>query len=334
MAVRKKSNRWVVEFMQRGDRVFRRLPAGTTKADAHHLESKLRRQIFNAVDLGKLQDPLLSKVIDEWLETIKGRKSATHTASHAAAVKRQVGNSPLSGLPDCARALSQQTIRANGAEAGNLKGRHLAAGTVNRRLCVLKAVAKYVYLKGYTPENLSAKIQLLPEKSYTRRDVTSDKVQAIMDAANTPRARALIAFGAYTGMRLGEILKLAPGDVVGGFIRVVDAKNGEDRDIPIPDELKPHLGLLPFKGNWRNVYRGWLSARRRSGVNIRFHDLRHHAATAMSEAGDPILLMDVMGWKSVQTARKYVHPSMASKAELMKRVTSRLHQAGKKKAPK
>lgn len=306
--------------MQRGDRVFRRLPSGTTKGDAHQLESKLRRQIFDAVDLGKLPDPLLSKVINEWLETkVKGSKAEKQTGSHAGIV---IGLAKDAHLSECS--LVADRVRVGGA----------ASGTINRRLNILKATAKYAFLKGYTQENLSAKIQLLPEKSYTRRDVTADKVQAILDAANTPRARALIAFGAYTGMRLGEILKLTPQDVVGGFIRVVDPKNGVDRDIPIMGALKPHLGMIPFKGNWRNVYRGWLSARRRAGVNIRFHDLRHNAATTMAEAGDPILLMNVMGWKSVQTAKRYVHPSMASKAKLLGRVTSKLQQAAKKKARK
>ena len=321
MAIRRNGDRWIVEFMQRGVRIFRRLPPGRSKSDAQQLESKLRGQIFNAVDLGKLPDPLLSKVIDEWLETVvRGRKSEGATNGHARRVVQEVGQHRLS------------EIRAVAGRIRDLAGNSPA--TRNRRLCILKAVAKYAYQKGYIAENLSPKIQLLPEKSYQRRDVTPDKVQAILDAANTPRARALIAFGAYTGMRLGEILKLTPANVVDGFIRIKDPKNGQDRDIPILGPLKPHLGMLPFRGNWRNIYRGWLSARKRAGINIRFHDLRHNAATTMGEAGDLILLMDVMGWKSAQTARKYVHPTLQAKARLMRRVTSRLHQAGKKKARK
>lgn len=322
MAVRKNGDRWIVEFMFRGDRIFKRLPPGATRGDGQQLESKLRREIFNAVDLGRLQDPPLAGVIDEWLErAVTGRKSEDQTRSHA---RNLVDSIPAAATLSAIIDVSARVRCVAG----------LARGTTNRRLCVLKAVAKYAFQKGYTHENYSAKIQLFPEKSYTRRDVTPNKVQAILDAANTPRARALIAFGAYTGMRLGEILKLTPANVVDGFIRIKDPKNGEDRDIPILGPLKPHLGALPFKGNWRNVYRGWLSARKRAGVNIRFHDLRHNAATTMGEAGDLILLMDVMGWKSVQTARKYIHPSMKSKAELMRRVTSKLHQAGKKKARK
>ena len=322
MAVRKNGDRWVVEFMQRGVRIFRRLPPGRTKHDAQQLESKLRGQIFNAVDLGKLPDPLLSKVIDEWLETKRGTKSERHTDSHAARVRSLLDREQrLSQLQDAAVG-----IRANPA---------WSAATRNRRLCILKAVAKYAYQKGYTPENLSAKIQLLPEKSYQRRELDPNAITALLNAATTPRARALIAFGAYTGMRLGEILKLTSEDVLGGFIRVWDSKTGEDRQIPIPAQLKPHLGSVPFKGSWRNVYRGWLSARKRAGLTLRYHDLRHMAATAMAEAGHhPIIIADVLGHKSLQTTRKYTHPSLEAKAKALKSITSGLQRAAKKKAPK
>lgn len=320
MAVRKAGDRWVVEFMQRGERIFRRLPAGTTKADAQQVESRLRRQIFDAVDLGKLPDPLLEKLIDEWLETKRGSKSEKGTRNHAGHTRKHCRNSPLSEI-------ASVSIRIRAEE-------HLSAATRNRRLSILKAAAKYAFHKGYTPENFSAKIQLLPEKTYTRRQLDPSSINALLEAATTPRARALIAFGAYTGMRLGEILKLTPEDATGGFLRVLDTKTGEDRHIPIPGALKPYLGSLPFKGNWRNVYRGWLSARKRAGVNMRFHDLRHLAATAMANAGEnPLVIADIMGHKSLQTTRKYTHPSMEAKARAMKAITSGL-QRGRKKKPR
>ncbi len=325
MAVRKNGDRWIVEFMFRGIRHFHRLPRGRTKADAQALESKLRGQIFDAVVLGKLPDPLLEKLINEWLETKKDSKAEKQTRSHAAAVGRAIhayaGSRVLSGIAG---------LRNHVIQHGNKNGT-LAAGTVNRRLSILKAVAKYAYQKGYCQENLSGKIQLLPEKSYTRREIDVGVLDRLMDAANTPRARALIAFGAFTGMRLGEVLKLKPEDVVGGSIHVVDPKNGEDRFIPIPKVLEPHLAALPFSANWRNVYRGWESAKKRAGLKMRYHDLRHIAATTMAEAGDPIILMSVMGWKSVQTARRYIHPSLEAKAKLMGRITSKIHKARRNK---
>lgn len=329
MAVRKAGDRWVVEFMQRGARIFRRLPPGTTKADAQQLESVLRRQIFNAVDLGKLPDPLLSKVIDEWLETKQGTKSGKQTRSHA---KNTLAGMDGNGGANTVR-LSDVISGAEAIKRCGIRSGH-AAATINRRLCILKAVAKYAYQKGYIAENLSPKIQLLPEKKYQRRQVDLGAIDALMKAATTPRARALIAFSAYTGMRLGEVLKLKPEDVLGGYIRVRDAKNGEDRDIPIPGPLVPHLGILPFGAGWRNVYRGWLSARKRAGLTLRYHDLRHMAATAMAEAGHhPIIIADVLGHKSLQTTRKYTHPSLESKAKALGAITSGLQRGRKKKGP-
>ena len=147
MAVRKSGERWVVEFMQRGVRIFRRLPRGRTKQDAQQLESKLRGQIFDAVDLGKLPDPLLSKVIDEWLnKMVHGRKSERATRSHAVCIYSDCQGKVLSEIPSV---------------GDGVRGGDLAAGTINRRLCVLKAVAKYAYQKGYIRENLSAKIEKL-----------------------------------------------------------------------------------------------------------------------------------------------------------------------------
>lgn len=53
MAVRKVNGRWLVEFMQGGHRVFKRLPENATRADATQYEAKLRREIFDQATLGK-----------------------------------------------------------------------------------------------------------------------------------------------------------------------------------------------------------------------------------------------------------------------------------------
>ena len=302
----------------------RRNGRGSAKLRGSHV---YKSQIFTAVDLGKLPDPLLSKVIDEWLETIvKERKAEKQTRSHAAAALGAMdGDTDRLRLSDVLSVAD--AIKRTGPGSGH------AASTRNRRLCVLKAVSKYAFQKGYTQENLSAKIQLLPEKGYQRREIDMGAIQALLDAATTPRARALIAFAAYTGMRLGEVLKLTPKDVLGGYIRVRDAKTG-DRDIPIPGALEPYLGILPFTGGWRNIYRGWLSARKRAGLTLRYHDLRHMAATSMAEAGHhPIIIADILGHKSLQTTRKYTHPSLAAKAKALGAITSAAHRGRKKKTP-
>lgn len=209
----------------------------------------------------------------------------------------------------------------------------LSTGTRNRRLCVLKAVLKFAWRKGWTEDNLSGKIQLLPERKYQRREVTLDMAAKLIKHASTPRAKALIALSAYTGLRLGEVLKLKPEDVRGDVIIARDTKNGTDRIVPVLPELKPHLAQLPFDAGWRNVYRGFERARERAGLDIRYHDLRHMVASALARSGaDLRLSMDIMGHKSVETHRRYVHTDMEAKRKALRKALA--HQNPIKKAAK
>lgn len=179
---------------------------------------------------------------------------------------------------------------------------------------------KFAWRKGWAEDNLSGKIQLLPERKYQRREVTPDMAAKLIKHASTPRAKALIALSAYTGLRLGEVLKLRPEDVKGGVIVARDTKNGTDRIIPILPELKPHLSQLPFDAGWRNVYRGFERARERAGLEIRYHDLRHMVASALARSGaDLRLSMDLMGHKSVETHRRYVHTDVEAKYAALRR---------------
>jgi integrase len=266
VAVRKSGDQWIVEFMFRGVRIFRRLPPGRSKGEAQALESKLRGEIFNSVDLGRAPDPPLRRIIEAWSHG-KDKKQISHV------------NAVLSGLKP------EDTLSQLSAVAERLKaGWDLAPGTINRRLSVLKASAKYAKRKRWADRNYSSEVELLREPRYTRREVNPDMARQLIKAASTPRAKALIAMAAFTGMRLSEVLRFNPDtDLEDGAARVL-GKNGEERLIPLPAEMKPHLGQFPMTANWRNVYRGFIAARKRAGLTLRFHDLRHMAATAMAEA--------------------------------------------------
>ncbi len=294
MAVRKNGDRWVVEFMQRGVRVFRRLPAGRTKAEAQALESKLRTEIFYTVDLGRSPDPPLRRIIEAWSHG-KDAKQKSHI------------NAVVALLPEGAT-LSQLGVVRDVVVDGSGT---LAPGTINRRLSVLKASARFAKKKKWADRNLSSEVELLPEPRYTRREVNPDMARKLIGAATTKRAKALIAMAAFTGMRLSEVLRFDPAkDLEGGVLRVRDQKSGGDRLVPIVAELEPYLDQFPIKAGWRNVYRGWLSARKRAGLTIRYHDLRHMAATAMAQGKHhPKTISDVLGHKSLAALESITSPS-------------------------
>jgi len=290
--------RYAVEFETRGHRVFRRLPPGATKEQASQLETRLRHELIDQDVIGKKPNVSLEYALDAWLaEAVTGRKSEATTRSHAARTRLAIDAGGIDGISDSADAIRADTT--------------LAPGTRNRRLCVLKAVAKFAWRKGWTRENLSHRIQLLPEPRHVRREVTPAMAAELIRHAPTARAKALIALSAYTGLRLGEVLKLKPADVRGGIIVARDTKNGTDRIVPVLPELEPHLKQLPFRAGWRNVYRGFEAARRRAGIDIRYHDLRHMVGSALANSeADLRLSMKLMGHRSQATHQRYVHPEI------------------------
>jgi integrase len=314
--------RYAVEFELKGDRIFRRLPAGASKAQATELETRLRGEAIDGL-IGRYPNVSLATAIDSWLaDSVARQKASGATGSHAAQVKRLLGgDESIAEIPGVA-----ERIRAMDA---------LAPATRNRRLCILKATAKYAYRQAWTGENYGSRVALLPEKKYQRREVTPDMARALIAAATTKRAKALIALSAYTGLRLGEVVKLRRENIHGDVLHILDTKNGTDRIIPILAPLKPHLSEIPFTAGWRNVYRGFLRARERSGLDVRYHDLRHMVGTALHDSGaDLRRIAGILGHKSLQTSARYTHPSEAANRAALERALlppSKSHQKRSRK---
>jgi len=298
LAVRKINGRFVVEFEQSKTRVFRRLPVAATKAQALALETRIRQSLIDQKILGKVPDVSLEYAIKAWLEEeVRGRKSEGATKSHAAAVLGLLGGGHLS-----ASAVVGETIRAQSS---------LSAGTRNRRLCILKAVAKFAWRKGWTQENLSAKIQLLPEKNARHVYLTREQMDALIDAIEPFEAKAFVAIAAFTGMRQGEVMALTPEDVGESGLIIRDSKIGEPRIVPYLGDRR-YLKAIPFKSHKRTLYAAFERARDELGLGgIRYHDLRHSAASALVNSGADIFVVgQILGHKSAQTTKRYAHLSV------------------------
>ena len=205
------------------------------------------------------------------------------------------------------------------------------------------------------------KVRKLEETSEIGKALSPDEERALLNAIaadeSPNRSRMLGAFvsiALLTGMRSGEITGLTWGQVnlETRVIEVGRAKTaaGSGRQIPMNSdlvavlethaswyadrfgELKPAYYLFPYGKPTPNdptraittLKTAWATIRRRAGIDCRFHDLRHTAATKMAEAGVPeSTMLALMGHMSRKMLERYSHIRMAAKREAVESLATR-----------
>lgn len=191
----------------------------------------------------------------------------------------------------------------------------VSPATRNRRLCILKAVAKFAWKKGWVAENLSSRIQLLPENNARHVYLSQAQVDDLIAAVEGDEAKAFVAIAAYTGMRQGEIMALTQLDITESGLVVRDSKIGLPRVVPYLGDRK-HLLQIPFRSPKRTVrshkrylYAAFEDARKAIGMpGLHYHDLRHTTASMLINSGaDLYTVGSVLGHKSTQTTKRYAH---------------------------
>lgn len=146
--------------------------------------------------------------------------------------------------------------------------------------------------------------------------------------------RRVLTLGALTGLRIGDLLRLAWEDLQPGYIALRTRKTGGEAIIPLHPELArfftgPGRGIVlrNTRGEpW--TLEGWKSAWGRAqpkGFDRHVHDLRGTFATRLMAAGfsDTEIAL-VMGWRAERIAAirmRYVDRSRVAKA-LAERFTS------------
>jgi integrase len=157
--------------------------------------------------------------------------------------------------------------------------------------------------------------------------------------------RAAVTLAAWGTLRRGEVLGLERRDIdlragtvrverslhefYDGRLELGPTKNGDPRKVYMPSSVMPALedhlrrfvgpesdaplflgstGLRLRPSNFWVIYE---SARRRAGLTwVRFHDLRHFAATMFASTGASTKeIMSRGGWKSVAMVVRYEHAS-------------------------
>lgn len=104
--------------------------------------------------------------------------------------------------------------------------------------------------------------------------------------------------------RLSEILEAVRQD---GMFLLEDTKNGEPRHVPMHPKIRTAAKVGP-RNKW-NVSKEFKAAATAVGMgHLRFHDLRHSAASAMINAKVNLYTVGaVLGHKSAASTQRYAH---------------------------
>jgi len=219
----------------------------------------------------------------------------------------------------------------------------VGASTRAKSYRLLSRILGMAIESGYLTRNPCTIRGAASEPAPEMRFATVAEVAALADAI-PPRFRALVLVAAYTGLRWGELagLRIRRVDLlhhritvaeqlleVRGQLAVGPTKTGAgQRTVTLPtvaaEALAEHLGVYAEAGPDRLVFsaergglirrsnftrRVWISATRAAGEEgLRFHDLRHTAATLAVAAGASTReLMVRMGHSSSAAAPRYQH---------------------------
>lgn len=196
-----------------------------------------------------------------------------------------------------------------------------------------------------------------PRNNRRERTIRPEEMKAILDylATSDKNAHDLTLFACLTGCRLGEAAKLQWKDVdlTAKKLTFRDTKNKDSRTIGIEEELHELLSSLPQKKATNHVFQsrkgtpytetpmsfrgvveklGFNKDRAKSDRLV-FHSIRHTVATELAKTLNPRDLMEVMGWRTVEVAMRYVHGNESAKRSALASLGSALDGAKGKIIP-
>lgn len=218
---------------------------------------------------------------------------------------------PLSELPEaCKEYASKARKEVKDAEGKVIETLPLAAATVRNRIRYLTSACRYGWKQHGMGEHDPASRVIVPVVRNERRFFMDRRDMLIVaKACQCLATRAAIRIAFYSGMRIGEIVVAT---AKGETFMLDDTKNGNPRHVPIHPKIKRAI-KVPLRDKY------WMSKRFKDAAiecgmeHLRFHGLRHSAASAMINTEvDLYTVGAVLGHRSATSTQRYSHLATAS----------------------
>jgi integrase/recombinase XerD len=163
------------------------------------------------------------------------------------------------------------------------------------------------------------KIYRHPESSHW--DIfEKEVVDEVIFRTTNPRNRLILELMARGGMRISEVLKLTPADVIDQKLILRSPKSGKEHELvyipqKLAERLKEYIADKNIDTNRRIFPISYVAARalvhkagELVGISLRPHDLRRHAATYASRSGVPIEIVSkvILRHANLSTTQRYL----------------------------
>lgn len=323
---------WVVSYTDPSGRRRKITSQRWTKKQAEAALAKLEAEIFEGdyyPNKKKREERLIMHQLRAmWLKHASPKKSLRNDKQRFERIveffgaEREVKTITSPEIDDFRAWLGVQVTR---------RKKPMAAGTVNRHLALLKSAFNLAVETGYLDRSPASRSRLLDEEGYRDRICTPKELDQILlvTSNDDPRMHVATVLGYETGMRLGEIIGLRWPDIdlTKRQLRIRESKTDrgqrrlKGRWVPLSKRaaqaLRSYLRwqmkqdgfdedrLFNMKRDSASTYFSKITES--LGIrDLRFHDLRHTAATNMRRRGvDVVTLKQIFGWRSWSTLERY-----------------------------
>lgn len=277
-----------------GGRTYRKTSRHWTFTDAKAYERKWLASVRDAA-AGRQPERLIADALEKWLTGHVPRlRSARQTRNHVRALLPYIAGRKLAEAGDVWSEIKEAEIDK-------------APATVNHKGRILRQITRAAW-REWKWTDAPAAIDLLPETP-RERFLTLAEVQALADATENPAASAYIHLAAYTGIRRGHLLRLTSRDVQGEYLRL--DRSGKTQTlqlVPLHPKVQAIAGRLPLGVGDRQLREAWSLARKKTGIDCRWHDLRHTCASWLAQAGVPLhTIGEFLGHSSPAVTKRYAH---------------------------
>jgi integrase len=311
MPVRKRGDRWHVRLQIGGQRIERSLGPTATKADALDYEARLRQDVVSG-KVGRTTPRTMEDALVRWLQGEAAQlTSYNNLLSKVRLLQPYAAGKRLDAIVQIA-----EDVKAAGIKE------ELAPATINRRLAILRRIANLAHDQwGWLDQPLGNRIKLLRGEKARHVYLTPDQVETLATHCQHPKVAMAIRLVARTGLREGELLRA--DTIFDGCIVVDDVAPYKPRLVPLPPDMQDIA--LPLGISYHTLRTYFERARKAASLpHVRFHDLRHTAASWWVQSGaNMAVVRDLLGHANLAVTSRYTHLATGD----MKRAAEAMGQA-------